>query len=199
VRRGLVAWVRGLALGYLGKASLTFLYSFITKLRHKTLKEITEDSFGRDSLRVGAVLGSMSGGFSLIYDMLEHWFPDFHFNSFIAGTVAGSTLLLDKNKDRRQDITLYVVVRAVCLVGQWLTEKGYLPAFNHWNAVVFIIGCSIGMYACAYEPDTFKYSYYRWARKLPCEWDLDMCRHLSEGPLPGDTEKDKARFNHLYT
>ncbi|KAI9303803.1 hypothetical protein BJ944DRAFT_256600 [Cunninghamella echinulata] len=91
-------------------------------------------------------------------------------NAFVAGAVAGLSLLIDPDHRRRQSIMLYLLTRSLQFNGAWLMkvweksrEKRHKLAKglqNHVGVLVMMLANMQIIYAFLFDPDTLPKSYY---------------------------------------
>ncbi len=91
-------------------------------------------------------------------------------NSFIAGMMAGATILFDE-RTRWMDIGLYTMARTVAALLELYVSKDSLLFKIHSKIIpldlfLFCCFCSIIMYAFIYEPENMTPSYYNLFSKM---------------------------------
>lgn len=83
-----------------------------------------DGSQNRESLRLGAFLASMTGGFRVVEFALQRLRgTDDGWNSFLAGTIAGLSIAFD-TKERQKAVSLYVFFKACGMV--WSSLSSFL-------------------------------------------------------------------------
>ncbi|KAI8603337.1 hypothetical protein EDD21DRAFT_369367 [Dissophora ornata] len=112
VTRGFIkTWL----VAYLVKYAIAVLPSILTG---KILKNpsILKKGGGSDTVGFAFFLSSFLSAYKLVLCTMRRFRPDVagdRLNAFVAGSVAGLTLLLDKNKSRRTALTLYLFTRSI--------------------------------------------------------------------------------------
>lgn len=152
--------VRGAALGMSIKGALSLVLGLLKGV--KNWKRAVSNAVGPDSRRFAGFMGAFVGCFRLTNAaMTSYTGQDTPFNSGVAGTLAGLTLLLDA-QHRRQMISLNLFVRAVDVAVKGLVRKDILPYWKHFEALMFGI-CNVPiMYGFLFEPDILERGYYKW-------------------------------------
>ncbi|KAF9169312.1 hypothetical protein BGX21_008511 [Mortierella sp. AD011] len=112
-------------IGYIVKYLIGVLPAILTG---KILKNpgILKRSGGNDTVRFAFFLSSFLSAYKGVLCMMRHFRPDHkgdRLNAFVAGSVAGLTLLLDKNKSRRTALTLYLFTRSIQFGSSYLMKK----------------------------------------------------------------------------
>ncbi|KAF9195470.1 hypothetical protein BGZ51_000045 [Haplosporangium sp. Z 767] len=100
---------------YVAKYLIAVLPSILTGKIVKN-PSILKKSAGSDTLGFAFFLSSFLSAYKLVLCTMRHFRPDHdgdRLNAFVAGSVAGLTLLLDKNKSRRTALTLYLLTRSI--------------------------------------------------------------------------------------
>ncbi|KAF9112251.1 hypothetical protein BGX27_003724 [Mortierella sp. AM989] len=99
---------------YLVKYAIAVLPALLTGKIAKN-PSILKKSGGSDTVGFAFFLSSFLSAYKAVLCSMRRYRPDGsdHLNAFVAGSVAGLTLLLDKNKSRRTALTLYVFTRAI--------------------------------------------------------------------------------------
>ncbi|KAG0354793.1 hypothetical protein BC939DRAFT_405705 [Gamsiella multidivaricata] len=122
VTRGfLKTWV----VAYLVKYVIAILPAL---LKGKILKNpsILKKSGGSDTVGFAFFLSSFLSAYKLVLCTLRYYRPDHtgdRLNAFVAGSVAGLTLFLDKNKSRRTALTLYLFTRSIQFGSSYAMKK----------------------------------------------------------------------------
>ncbi|KAG0367204.1 hypothetical protein BC939DRAFT_434254 [Gamsiella multidivaricata] len=122
VTRGfLKTWV----IGYVVKYMIGVLPALLTG---KALKNpgIFKKSGGRDTVGFAFFLSSFLSAYKAVLCTMRYYRPDHEgdrLNAFVAGSVAGLTLLLDKNKSRRTALTLYLFTRSIQFGSSYTMKK----------------------------------------------------------------------------
>ncbi|KAF9953389.1 hypothetical protein BGZ70_000263 [Mortierella alpina] len=112
VTRGfLKTWV----VAYLAKYLIAVLPAL---LKGKVFKNpsILKKGGGSDTIGFAFFLSSFLSAYKLVLCTMRYYRPNHEgdrLNAFVAGSVAGLTLLLDKNKSRRTALTLYLFTRSI--------------------------------------------------------------------------------------
>ncbi|KAF9100730.1 hypothetical protein BGX27_000269 [Mortierella sp. AM989] len=115
----------------------TWLITYVVKyligvlpaiLTGKILKrpDILKKSGGNDTVRFAFFLSSFLSAYKAVLCTMRYYRPDQkgdRLNAFVAGSVAGLTLLLDKNKSRRTALTLYLFTRSIQFGSSLLMKK----------------------------------------------------------------------------
>ncbi|KAF9208510.1 hypothetical protein BGZ49_008594 [Haplosporangium sp. Z 27] len=112
VTRGFIkTWV----VAYLVKYAIAVLPSILTGKIAKN-PSILRKSAGSDTVGFAFFLSSFLSAYKLVLCSMRRLRPNDssdHLNAFVAGSAAGLTLLLDKNKSRRTALTLYIFTRSI--------------------------------------------------------------------------------------
>ncbi|KAG0220484.1 hypothetical protein BGX31_010982 [Mortierella sp. GBA43] len=122
VTRGFVkTWV----IAYVVKYLLGVLPAVLTG---KVLKnpDILKRSGGSDTVSFAFFLSSFLSAYKAVLCTMRHFRPNHEgdrLNAFVAGSVAGLTLFLDKNKNRRTAITLYLFTRSIQFGSSYAMKK----------------------------------------------------------------------------
>ncbi|KAJ3223554.1 hypothetical protein HK099_000975 [Clydaea vesicula] len=121
---------------------------------------------------------------------------DDKYNGFIAGAVAGVSLLCEK-QDRRVTIAQQILVRGLQSVYNGLKSRE-LFHFHHGDSLIFILGSAQIMYGYAMQPASLPKSFYNFmvktapipemilglnrkiVRKIPIENNLEVLNSLQE-------------------
>ena len=74
---------------------------------------------------------------------------------------------MDSPGQRRYQVSLYILSRAVALIYNAMSAKGYLPTVPHGEVVIFCFVCSFVQYCFAYEPDIMRVSVC-WRTMIRC-------------------------------
>ncbi|KAG0339378.1 hypothetical protein BG004_006837 [Podila humilis] len=125
VTRGFVkTWM----IAYLMKYAIGVLPAL---LKGKVFKNpsILKKGGGSDTVGFAFFLSSFLSAYKLVLCAMRYYRPDHsgdRLNAFVAGSVAGLTLLLDKNKSRRTALTLYLFTRSL--------QFGSSYAMKQWAA-----------------------------------------------------------------
>ena len=166
--------IRGFVVGYGIQATWKLVLGVLFR-RVFRRPELLKEYLGRDSVHFGMFLGSFNGLFRVVYYALSVLQKDRNKNEgmkiFVAGTVAGSSMLLDK-KDRWSDIGMYLFARACAALASRLYDKNFanvresnsLPLVlvrNHLDTFIFCLSCCIIMSTFVYRPDFFPRGYYK--------------------------------------
>lgn len=126
--------------------------------------------------------------------------------TFLAGTLAGTAVLLDSEKhgrERRVTLALYLFIRVVEVAGESGVKRGILPSFYHADTALFTLSCTEIMYSWFFTPETLPPAYDRWITKLAA-MDFRLMNYLrqkQQGNLPPGAHSDLllsyALDNHL--
>ncbi|KAF9931984.1 hypothetical protein FBU30_009163 [Linnemannia zychae] len=110
-------------------------------LKGKVFKNpsILKKSGGSDTVGFAFFLSSFLSAYKLVLCAMRKMRPDHdgdRLNAFVAGSVAGLTLALDKNKSRRTAITLYLFTRSIQFASsyamkRWAEHRQAKKALNH--------------------------------------------------------------------
>lgn len=166
--------VRGFLVGYGIQATWKLVLGVLFR-RVFRRPELLKEYLGSDSVHFGMFLGSFNGLFRLTYYGLSMLHGDRNRNEglkiFVSGTVAGSSMLLDR-KDRWADIGMYLFARACVALSSRLYDKNFMNVResnswalklvrDHLDTFVFCISCCIIMSTFVYRPDFFPRGYYK--------------------------------------
>ncbi|KAF9353947.1 hypothetical protein BGX34_011290 [Mortierella sp. NVP85] len=135
VTRGFIkTWL----VAYLGKYLLGVLPSILSG---KVLKDpsILKKGGGSDTVSFAFFLSSFLSAYKAVLCTMRYVRPQHEgdrLNAFVAGSVAGLTLFLDKDKGRRTAITLYLFTRAIQFgssyaMKKWAEHRDRKRAINH--------------------------------------------------------------------
>ncbi|KAI1318322.1 hypothetical protein EDD11_006835 [Mortierella claussenii] len=113
------------AIAYVVKYSIAVLPAL---LKGKVFKNpsILKKGGGSDTIGFAFFLSSFISAYKAVLCGMRHYRPDHEgdrLNAFVAGSVAGLTLLLDKNKSRRTALTLYLFTRAIQFGSSYAMKK----------------------------------------------------------------------------
>ncbi|KAF9171968.1 hypothetical protein BGX21_010598 [Mortierella sp. AD011] len=100
---------------YLVKYAIAVLPAILTGRIAKN-PSILRKSGGSDTIGFAFFLSSFLSAYKAVLCSMRRLRPDDtsdHLNAFVAGSVAGLTLFLDKNKSRRTALTLYIFTRSI--------------------------------------------------------------------------------------
>ncbi|KAF9431994.1 hypothetical protein BGZ76_011442 [Entomortierella beljakovae] len=87
---------------------------------------ILRKSGGNDTVRFAFFLSSFISAYKAVLCTMRYYRPDHKgdgLNAFVAGSVAGLTLFLDKSKSRRTALTLYIFTRSLQFGSGYLMKK----------------------------------------------------------------------------
>ncbi|KAL0484592.1 5 TM domain-containing transmembrane protein [Acrasis kona] len=108
--------IRGSAIGYCVKASISIALGVLFKKMYKEPKKILDIIFGKDAYNFSVFLGAFSGTYKIVQCLMRLLRQkEDGLNAFIAGGCAGLTLYFD-SKSRWLDISTYVAARAIASV-----------------------------------------------------------------------------------
>ena len=166
--------IRGFTVGY-GLQSTWKLAFGVIFGRVFRKPELLKQYLGKDSVSFGLFLGSYNALFRAVYYLLSAMQKDRNrkegWKVFVAGTVAGSSMLLDR-RDRWSDIGMYMFARACASIASRLYDKNVFNVQNSNNIVVmlirnhldtflFCLSCCAIMSTFVYRPDFFAHGYYK--------------------------------------
>ena len=99
--------------------------SLYFRRQRTSVSALLKESFGASTLRFAAFCALYSGSFKLLVTLLE-WLRKKNdgYNSLIAGALAGTTFLIDTNKERRSEIALTLFARALSIIYRAGATKG---------------------------------------------------------------------------
>jgi len=150
---------RAFIAAYVVKYFVAILPAIITRKIFQKPQLLLEYA-GKDTIRFALFLSLFVSGFKGINcAMRKYRQKEDKLNAFVAGSVAGLSLLLDE-KSRRTSIALYISTRALEFVYVYLMRRGMLPNIPHGDALVMAISSSQILYALLREQDTLSKSYY---------------------------------------
>eukprot|EP01095_Lingulamoeba_sp_RSL-Kostka_P016708 TRINITY_DN8271_c0_g2_i2.p1 TRINITY_DN8271_c0_g2~~TRINITY_DN8271_c0_g2_i2.p1 ORF type:complete len:220 (+),score=26.56 TRINITY_DN8271_c0_g2_i2:218-877(+) len=156
-------FMRGFLIGVAIKGSTYFAVSVFTKKRslYKRPKELINYIFGSRTIKFGLFLGSLVGTYRGIHALLcLIRKKDDSINSFIAGGIAGLSILLDDDT-KRVELSLYLLARVLSSLWNFFVHKHYLPSIPFGSALLFALLCTIIMYTYIHEPELMRKDYYQ--------------------------------------
>ncbi|CAO3665030.1 unnamed protein product [Rhizopus stolonifer] len=138
---------------------------------------------GRDTIGFALFLSSFISSYKGILCGMRHFrksqdSESDRLNAFVAGCVAGSALIFDSDKRRRQSVMLYLFTRALQFNGAWLMKKwshernlrhpgkvkwdDHLAKFaqSYSGVAVMMIANAQLIYAFLFNHDTLPHSYF---------------------------------------
>ncbi len=191
--------LRGFMIGYCVKSGLSIALSIIfgKMFRHYKQEErdaeqhpkksyptplelIREYLTGVDTIRFALFLCSFNAVFKSVLCFLRWWRKrdDDGWNSFIAGTLAGSTILLD-TRSRWSEVSTFLLAQACAAVGRSLIQnkiifKNENSLFtrifkNHSDIILFGLFAGVIMMTFIYSPELFPPSYMRFFETIEGE------------------------------
>ncbi|KAF9918365.1 hypothetical protein BX616_009158 [Lobosporangium transversale] len=113
------------AIGYVAKYLIAVLPALLTGKAFKN-PNILKKSGGSDTIRFAFFLSSFISTYKGVLCTMRQFRPDHEgdrLNAFVAGSVAGLTLTLDKNKSRRTALTLYIFTRSIQFGSSYAMKK----------------------------------------------------------------------------
>ncbi|KAI9260712.1 hypothetical protein BDA99DRAFT_547406 [Phascolomyces articulosus] len=117
--RGFIkAFVVGFSVKYLIGVLPALLMGKVFK-RPSILKQLA----GKDTAMFALFLSTFLSSYKGILCLMRRYSKSDRLNSFVAGSIAGASLLIDRDKRRRQSIMLYLLTRAIQFTGAWLMKQ----------------------------------------------------------------------------
>ncbi|CAG8482769.1 9018_t:CDS:2 [Cetraspora pellucida] len=170
------------------RGGVNFLLNLLAVYRKRKgtiVRAFTRGFFGIDALRFGAAFGSFSFLWKLINNGLRYIRKkDDKWNSFIAGSIAGISLIVEK-QERRIMITQQMFVRAVQALYKSGRTREYFD-IPHIGLILFILSCGQVLYAYTMQPTTIPPDFLKFmiktARVPKDTLNLNL-KHLREGGI----------------
>ncbi|CAG8495434.1 8895_t:CDS:10 [Funneliformis mosseae] len=177
------------------RGGVNFLLNLLTVFRkrkgsiYKIYKAFLHGFFGKDAVRFGVSFG----GFSFLWKLINNGLryvrkKDDHWNGFVAGSIAGISILAEK-RERRISIAQQLFVRAL----QALYNAGHAREYfriPHGDALLFILTTAQVLYAYTMRPNTIPKDFLNFmiiTARVPKK-TLDMNFNLRRG-LPLNKEE----------
>ncbi|KAF0852300.1 mitochondrial transmembrane protein TMEM135_B [Andalucia godoyi] len=165
--------VKTFVVGYGIKSALNLLFAL---LGAKSRKLIVSGSLtpwlgilGTDSISFGAFLAALSSSYICIRAGLARFAGvplTSPLNPAISGALSGIAIALDASGERKQELALYIVARALHGLWAYGVHKQVLPEVPHGSSITFGILCAGIMFAFMYRPDLLKKSYREFIGRL---------------------------------
>nr|CAG8577667.1 8354_t:CDS:2 [Entrophospora candida]CAG8592414.1 599_t:CDS:2 [Entrophospora candida] len=185
VLRAILGGLRSCVMAYGIRGGVNFLLNLLTVFRKRKgtiYRAFIHGFFGKDAIRFAVGFG----GFSFLWKFINNGLrymrnKDDKWNSFIAGSIAGISLLAEK-RERRVAISQQLFVRAL----QALFNAGHARKyfrFPHGVSLLFIITTGQVLYAYTMQPNTIPSDFFQWMVKMarvPKE-TLDLNLKLTRG------------------
>ncbi|KAI7857821.1 hypothetical protein BDC45DRAFT_477506 [Circinella umbellata] len=114
----LKAFAVGFSMKYLIGVLPALLMGKVFK-RPSILKQLA----GKDTAMFALFLSTFLSSYKGILCLLRRYSRSDRLNAFVAGSIAGASLLIDRDKRRRQSILLYLLTRAIQFTGAWLMKQ----------------------------------------------------------------------------
>eukprot|EP00742_Colponemidia_sp_Colp-10_P002101 GILJ01002243.1.p1 GENE.GILJ01002243.1~~GILJ01002243.1.p1 ORF type:complete len:244 (-),score=25.35 GILJ01002243.1:78-809(-) len=152
--------IRGFLYGYGIKSSVSLILALAFGKAFRKPRVIME-ALGFSSLRFGAFLGLFNALYSTVLcSMRRIRNKEDGLNAFVAGGVAGSSLLVDA-ANQRKTLALYLSSRALEAVFNSGVSRSYWSSYKYGAVVLFCSLCSIVVYGYTFEPEILDGSYRR--------------------------------------
>jgi hypothetical protein len=141
----------------------------VVLLRSITRRKLrVKDLYSEDVLRFGAFLGSFAGIYKSVNCILRHVLKEENkLNSFIAGSLAGLSLLVIPTEDR-VTIAVYIWIRSMLIAYRAAEEQAWFPKwlrdFEHGDFVLGGLGSGQILYAYIFQQDTLPSAYRRFLK-----------------------------------
>ena len=124
--------------------------------------EAVQQFVSLDARQFARFLGGFSGIFRGVNALLASVNgKDSSDNAMVAGGVASLAILFDE-KSRRQNIALYLFVRAIDVYVKKLVRLGVLPYWSHFESFLFGVCNMPIMYGFLFDPSILQKGYYKW-------------------------------------
>jgi hypothetical protein len=104
----------------------TRVLGILMTIRYLSSTAIFKKSGGSDTVGFAFFLSSFLSAYKAVLCTMRYYRPEHEgdrLNAFVAGSVAGLTLLLDKNKSRRTALTLYLFTRSIQFGSSYSMKK----------------------------------------------------------------------------
>lgn len=151
------------------------------KKHHPTALELLKEYLtGPDTIRFALFLSSFNAVYKSVLCFLRYMRQrdDDGWNSFWAGMLAGSTILLD-DKSRWSEMSMFLFAQACASVARYLVTKGFIFKdehswisklfHNHTNTILFSLFAAIIMMTFIYSPELFPSSYMKFFEAIEGE------------------------------
>lgn len=115
------------------------------------------------AVRLGLFTGVFTGGFNYIHCMLGKYLGQTGWNSFIAGSLSGLSVLF-MSVDTRRTLSLYIMIRAAQCIYNELKRRGSIKPIPHGDSWLFILSSAQVMYSYVMRPDSLPPSYFKFIR-----------------------------------
>ncbi|KAJ8772402.1 hypothetical protein K2173_027579 [Erythroxylum novogranatense] len=123
-----------------------------------------------EACRVGLLFGGFTGSYHALRCLLRKWRrKETPFNAFLAGSVAGLSVLALDDPNRRRTLALYLLARvAQCAYNSAKSKNKFHLWGSHWrhgDALLFALACSQVMYSFVMRPESLPKAYQEFIQK----------------------------------
>jgi len=118
----------------------------------KLLKNLININKNLDSVRFALFIGLMNGLYKAVLCFMRRFCKDDKKNAFIAGFIAGLTIIID-HKDRRLLIALIFLSRAGDTLLNMLDSRGIFKKFKYGELIPWVGAGTFTMYCMGWEPE----------------------------------------------
>ncbi|KAK6926252.1 hypothetical protein RJ641_007971, partial [Dillenia turbinata] len=123
-----------------------------------------------EACRIGLFFGGFTGSYHAIRCFLRKWRKkETPLNAFLAGSLAGLSILALDDSNRRRTIALYLLTRlAQCAYNSAKSKNKFHLWGSHWghgDSLLFSLACAQVMYAFVMRPESLPKSYQDFIQK----------------------------------
>ncbi|KAM7268763.1 hypothetical protein ACFE04_010929 [Oxalis oulophora] len=123
-----------------------------------------------EACRIGLMFGGFTGSYHALRCFLRKWRrKETPLNAYIAGSVAGLSVLALDDSNRRRTLALYLLARlAQCAYNSAKSKKKFHLWGSHWrhgDSLLFAIACAQVMYSFVMRPESLPKSYQDFIQK----------------------------------
>uniref|UniRef100_A0A2P2LSZ9 Transmembrane protein 135 N-terminal domain-containing protein n=2 Tax=Rhizophora mucronata TaxID=61149 RepID=A0A2P2LSZ9_RHIMU len=118
-----------------------------------------------EACRIGLLFGGFTGSYHALRCFLRRFRrKETPFNAFLAGSVAGMSVLALDDSNRRRTLALYLLARlAQCAYNSAKSKNKFHLWGSHWrhgDSLLFALACAQVMYAFVMHPESLPKSYH---------------------------------------
>ncbi|KAI9202590.1 uncharacterized protein BJ171DRAFT_177851 [Polychytrium aggregatum] len=194
------ASLRAMCLGFGIRSGFLLLVKLIAVLRRKTSirSAIRRSLFHEETLRFAAFFGSFAFIWKLVNNIMVHLRQkEDKWNGFVAGSLAGLSILAEES-GRRRAIAQQLAVRACQCIYNGLKSRGIFH-FHMGDTLIFALSTAQIMYSYVVQPHTIPKVYYNFIVSIsPIPDDILKLvrRNVKEIPIPSIDFIQAARAHH---
>jgi Tim17/Tim22/Tim23/Pmp24 family len=150
-------WV-GLAL----KGGISAISGLLFRRLYNRPLQLLSETFGVDTWRFSLFLAVFNSSYKAVQCFLRRLRQkDDKYNSWIAGLLAGTSILIDDG-GRRSTIALWILSRALDLLWRHNVNRGRLPDVPYGSVLAFCLSSCQVMWAWGLEPYALPSGYHKW-------------------------------------